>query len=128
MAKLKVEKQKELNKALESKRKKLVSVIENLNVERQKEAQARQKFIEKEKIIQAKLAIDESKMQADLEEQKDAEIHSILKERTSQLRSKLKKEFQDKLKLEMQRKEAELEQKKIAIEQEIQQKAKELFS
>ena len=40
----------------------------------------------------------------------------------------MRKEFEDKLKFELRKKEVEFEQKKIAIEQEIQNKAKMLFS
>jgi hypothetical protein len=70
----------------------------------------------------------EKEMKRNMEEEKEKEIQDSLREKTRQLRGELRKEFEQRMKLEMKRKEVELERKKMAFEEEIQKKAKMLFS
>ncbi|MEI6059011.1 MAG: hypothetical protein WCP89_04550, partial [archaeon] len=74
------------------------------------------------------LGFKETALRAKLEAEKEAQIRKELGERAFKLKAELRDEYKNKLKMEMKKKESELEAKKIALEQEIQRKAKLLFS
>ncbi len=81
-----------------------------------------QRQINLDKIAQMKREIKQK-----LEQEKEEEIHRVLKNQSEQLKKQLRKEFDNRLELEIRKKEAEIEQKKLLLEQEIQMRAKSLF-
>jgi hypothetical protein len=92
------------------------SQVEMARLESQRQKNA-ERFVEKTRELRERF-----------EEDKNKKIHDVLKRKKEELHRQMRKEFEDKLKFELRKKEVEFEQKKIAIEQEIQNKAKMLFS
>ena len=125
-------------RSLEEKRKVLSREEKREQRERARLAEKQRKLQEEGKAERAKIeklgklklqeiSLKEEEMRQRLEGEKDRQIHETMKKRTEELRGQFKKEFEERLKFELRKKDAELEQKKIEIEQEIQRKAKILF-
>jgi hypothetical protein len=62
-----------------------------------------------------------------LELEKQAEVEAAVKKRSAEIRNKLKRDFDNRLKLELKAKEAEFDKRKSELALEIQEKAKVLF-
>ena len=92
-------------------------------------AEKRPHYVNKKELMaeMQKLKEKEAGLRGVLEGEKDKEVREILQQRTAELRKKFGKEFHDRLKFEIRKKEAELEQKKVELERDIQQKARSLF-
>ena len=72
-------------------------------------------------------AIKEAKLREKLEQEKEEGIRYAVNKRIALLRGSMEREFEARLRTELEKKEAALQQKKIALEQEIQEKARLLF-
>jgi hypothetical protein len=80
------------------------------------------------KRLKEEQARKEAAVRAVMEEEKKAEIHRVLAEKTAELKKQLRTDYEIKLKNELKKKTEELEDKNEHFEEEIKRKARVLFS
>ena len=115
--------QKDMRKMIESFR----NQIKNDKVKLSHEIKRIEELHDMNLKIEQDYNLKEAKLRERLENEKQREIHEVVNNRVVLLRKNMEREFDVKLRQELEKKEAALQQKKLQLEQEIQEKAKLLF-